>query len=441
MKHSLENFDIYPLVFPADGEAVINVKPLYKHVFFRPESTVRVAYSPILYPGDKQKLSGHAQPEAADFEVLDNTMVIKQFLPEEQEHSFIVYVTDDKGIEVEWLKFYIYSLKEDLISLRPYKGDFHMHSTFSDGKQCPEYVTASCRKIGLDFMVLTDHHEYTPSLKAIEFAETVPTSMKTFPGEEVHLPDNPVHIVNFGGSFSVNDLADKDETAYRREVEAMASGFPSEMPENIRFQIAASEWAYDRIRSGGGLAMYCHPYWRWNNQYNYIWESSVQWMFNRSKFDILELLGGYHRYESFSNNEQTAYYTQEMIRTGGNVDWAVAGVSDSHDCDGDLFRWFYSILFADNCEFDSLKGAFQAQRSVAVKSIKSECPEIYGDLRYVRYAGFLMKNFYPRHDRLCRFEGELMLRLLAGERGAGEILKTTSEPIDALFSKYWQSEK
>ena len=437
MEHSLEHFDIYPLVFPADKEVVINVKPLFKQVDFNLVAKVRVDYTPMLYPNKGQEVLAWATGNDAVFEVIDDGIVIRQFLLGEQEHGFAVYLTNADGTEEACLRFNVYSLNEDLMALRPYKGDFHMHSMESDGLECPEYVTASCRKVGFDFMVLTDHRKYEPSLRSVKFAESLPTGLKTFPGEEIHLPDNPVHIVNFGSSFSINDLANSDEAKYRKEVEEIVAGFPDEMPEYIRFQVASSEWAYDKIREGGGLAMFCHPYWRIAWRYNYIWESCVEWMFKRGKFDILELLGGYYRRESFSNNEQTAHYTQEMAKSNGKVDWAIAGVSDAHGCDRDLFGWYYTILFAEDCEFDSLKTAFKAQRSVAVKSIENECPDIYGSLRYVRYVVFLMKNFYPCHDKFCRLEGELMLRHLAGEEGICELLKTFPARGTAMFEKYW----
>ena len=204
MEHALEYFDISPLVFPADKEAEIKVKPLFEQVDFRFAGKVRIDYTPMLYPkeGQESLIWGEGLPVA--FKLDDDGLVIYQFLAGEQEHGFAVYVTNPDGKEDIWLRFNVYSLNDDLLALRPYKGDFHIHSNQSDGRESPEYVTASCRKVGYDFMTLTDHHKYAPSLRAVKFAESLPTGLKSFPGEEVHLPDNPVHIVNFGGSFSVN---------------------------------------------------------------------------------------------------------------------------------------------------------------------------------------------------------------------------------------------
>mgnify|MGYP003319764264 FL=1 len=74
------------------------------------------------------------------------------------------------------------------------------------------------RKIGLDFMALTDHRKNEPSLPAIRAYDGVPIDLRIYPGEEVHPPNNPVHMVNFAGSFSVNELFE-DKEKYQAEVD------------------------------------------------------------------------------------------------------------------------------------------------------------------------------------------------------------------------------
>ena len=111
-------------------------------------------------------------------------------------------------------EFRIYALREDLFSRYPFKGDFHMHSNRSDGRECPGYVAGACRRIGLDFMALTDHHRYQPSLEAAK-AHANGDDLRIYPGEEVHPPETSVHIVNFGGDHSVNGLFSGDSFARR----------------------------------------------------------------------------------------------------------------------------------------------------------------------------------------------------------------------------------
>ena len=65
--------------------------------------------------------------------------------------------------------------------------------------------------------MISDHERYYPSLRAIECYRDAPIEMTIVPGEEVHMPPvrgkrNAVHIVNFGGEFSVNALVEGTAT-------------------------------------------------------------------------------------------------------------------------------------------------------------------------------------------------------------------------------------
>ena len=64
MEYAPEYFDIYPLVFPADKEAVINVKPLFE----------QVDYTPMLYPNKGQEILDWATGNDTPFEVIDDGM-------------------------------------------------------------------------------------------------------------------------------------------------------------------------------------------------------------------------------------------------------------------------------------------------------------------------------------------------------------------------------
>ncbi len=118
------------------------------------------------------------------FKVLENNgLEISVVCPVEDE--YILKLEDESGKVLE--EFSIYALKSDLYDLRPYKGDFHMHSCNSDGKETAAYVAASCRRVGFDFMALTDHGKYDPSLEAMAAMKQMDCDMLCCPGEEVHL--------------------------------------------------------------------------------------------------------------------------------------------------------------------------------------------------------------------------------------------------------------
>ena len=331
--------------------------------------------------------------------------------PVEGEYTIRLDVADDAGEFVEKAVFAIYALEDDLFVLTPYKGDFHMHSNCSDGAHSPEYVAAVCRKMGFDFMALTDHRLYDPSLVAQKAMAEFGCDMLVTPGEEVHLADNGVHIINFGGKASINKLAADDEQAYFAAVDEYQKTVPAQYDEVTRFQAAASEWAFDRIRDCGGIAMFCHPYWRPGN-HTYIGEDAIDLIIERNRFDVLEVIGGFEPFEIEGNMLSVARWQEECAK-GKTI--PVAGVSDSHDCDKSLAGWYYTIVFAEELSFESIAAAIRDDRSVAVHCPPGHFPLVVGSFRLTRFAYFLLREVYPAHDELCRVEGEIMLRALAGE--------------------------
>jgi predicted metal-dependent phosphoesterase TrpH len=62
----------------------------------------------------------------------------------------------------------------------PLRGDFHVHSRHSDGKEEPAVVCANYRRDGFDFLAITDHRRYFPSLRAIEAYKNIPTGLKIY---------------------------------------------------------------------------------------------------------------------------------------------------------------------------------------------------------------------------------------------------------------------
>ena len=330
--------------------------------------------------------------------------------PVEGEYAVCLGLTDKNGEFEELAVFQIYALRKDLFRMMPYKGDFHMHSNCSDGMETPEYVAATNRKTGYDFMSLTDHKKYAPSLVAQQAMAGFGCDMLVCPGEEVHLKDNPVHIINFGGRSSVNELAFADEEKYLAGVREYEKSIPENYDPCTRFQVAASEWTFDRIRETGGISMFSHPFWR-PQHHNYIGEDVIDLLLERQKFDVLEVIGGFYR--NVESNILSVARWQEEQSKGRKI--PVAGISDSHNCDGALTGWYYTVIFAEDLSFDSLAAAIRDNRSVAVQWIPDTYPMVVGPFRLVKFVFFLLREFYPGHDELCRIEGEIMRRALAGE--------------------------
>ena len=106
---------------------------------------------------------------------------------------------------------------------------------------------------------------------------------------------------------------------------------------------AQTQWAFDKVREAGGLAIFCHPYWVFGDHYS-LAEAYIEHIFATQPFDAFELIGGFMRHEAESNLLQVARYHE--ARAHGRT-FPIVGASDSHGCErGDLFGWYYTIVFS-----------------------------------------------------------------------------------------------
>lgn len=420
-------FDVYPKVVPANAEATITIHPLDPAGRFDDSARHEVTYFPV---EEFSNNSGWPTKDKPAFRVAGGELKVTQFFEAEQEHVLLVEAVDGER-RTPVGSFRVYSLAPDLYPRRAYKGDFHIHSLRSDGKEPPAQVAAFGRAIGMDFLAVTDHGRYAPSLEAQEAFADVPIDLAIYPGEEVHPPDNPVHMVNFGGSFSVNEMF-ADEAAYHAEIDKIEQAL-GELPAGVdRYQYASCVWAFERIRQAGGLAVFCHPYWFTRNRYAPS-GAITSLLLENQPFDALELIGGFHRHEADSNTLQVARYHQQRSR-GRQI--PIVGASDAHGCqNGKLFGWYYSIVFSPSTQLTDLIDSVKGLYSVAVEAMPGERPRAHGPFRLVKYALFLMREVFGPHDALCQEEGQLMLAHLAGDASAAGALGKLKGRTAALMDR------
>ena len=431
-------YDVFPRVVPSGRPATVRIRPRFEHAALPPVERLNVYSVPVdgHYPdGAHRNFAWNADcRQPLEWRLEGGELVVSGIFAGEQEHVITAEITDAKNPQAKTtVEFRIYSLPDDLLALRPYKGDFHLHTTRSDGRECPVYVAARYRQRGFDFLAISDHGRYEPSLEAIDFWQRFGLDFQLYPGEEIHSPGNPVHIINFGAARSVNALFRADEEQYRREVEAIQAGLPPLESGLDTFPVAASEWVFDRIREHGGLAVFCHPY--WYTAQNVICGALASAVFQRRRFDAFELIGGFYKHQSRSNNLQLARWVHEQSH--GNR-FPVVGLSDSHGTsafaegsnrtftggtDRDLFDWNFTLAFAAENSVPALAEAIRRFRSVAVCRYGGERPNLYGDFRMVKYADFLLREYFPILAELCEPEGALMLDFLAGDTGAEAALQ------------------
>ena len=457
MKTELHYYDVFPKVFPAGKEIEITVKPLGYHaeIIKNPEETV--LYVLGIEDGHINDYPERKNNKTAEFTVGDRGVIkFKWTFPKEQQY-FLRFCDKESGKRL--LQLCVYALAEDLCGRYPFIGDLHMHTCRSDGRQCPEVVCANYRKHGYDFTVISDHHRYYPSLEAINAYKDVPIEFNIVPGEEVHMPKGPevindVHIVNFGGNYSVNALLkershceevgegkelrsfngfDCPDTMtneeYYEEIKAFAETL--DIPEGIeKYTYASCVWIFNHIKKAQGLGIFCHPYWI-SNVYQ-VPDAFTDYMLKSAPFDAFEVLGGENYYEQ--NGFQTQKYYE--VRAQG-YDFPIVGSTDSHSSLNNENAYVAStMVFAQENDKDVLIQAIKEKYSVAIDGISEE-KRLVGDLRLSKYAWFLLQEFFPLHDDLCYEEGRAMKDYCCGVEGAKETLEHISGRMKKQREKYF----
>ncbi|MBQ1772087.1 MAG: hypothetical protein II000_09120 [Clostridia bacterium] len=425
------DYDWFPRIVSAGKETVIHIRQLGGSPRFLPDTEYTLIWCAV----DQGKPVDW--PVMSDYETetvrtdSEGNFHLPHTFPSEQEYYLRFYSSEDRLLD----QFPVYCVAGDLIGLYPFMGDTHLHSFRSDGRQAPEVVAANYRKIGYDFLTITDHHRYYPSLEAMRFYKNVPTELCIVPGEEVQLPDanglhNDVHIINFGGLYSVNALTEGlhqsevgDDKMMRSvdgnapdsmtlpEYEALMKKLTDEIdcPKGIdRFPAANCKWVFDEIRKADGLGIFAHPY--WISDAYHVPPKFMDYLVEHEMFDAFEVLGGERYYEQ--NGFQTIRYYED--KANGHI-YPIVGATDSHSSyptnDGAYVA--ATVVFAEKNERKTLISAIKNFYSVAVDKISKEF-RMVGDLRLVKYATYLYQYYFPMHDELCFEEGRLLKQVATG---------------------------
>ena len=301
---------------------------------------------------------------------------------------------------------HVYSLDEDLANLKAYKGDTHLHSCRSDGEGTPFEVACNYRKSGFDFIAITDHHKFAPSLEAQEQIENLTNQFFVFRGEEVHNKSmGYFHIVNFNGESSVNDIIETDDAYVESELERILSSYDLtglSDPRCVAYRIFIAE----HIRKANGVAIMAHPYWETYGEYHMQTEEFV-YHWKNGHFDALEVIAGCDGTGNGNN-------LQEMLRCDMLADGykiPVVGSSDAHTTQNkrpsDRFNNQFTLVFAK--DFNEIPEAIKAERSVAIDRKDDTIYRTVGKFRYGKYARFLMWEYYPIYANLCQEHGDALL--------------------------------
>lgn len=451
MKKSLYQYDVYPKVFLVSNDTVVNICPQNEKALFLSEHEYVVKIhkfsesNPCYYPERDCGLYMHVKADCKGCLSLDIR------LNSEGEYLILVYANEDDKKEIA--SFNIFAVDEDMKGRIPLRGDLHIHTCRSDGRESPNIVSANYRGSGYDFFTISDHGRYYPSLEAMRFYDGI-TDFCIVPGEEVHLPYCNPHYVNFGGSFSINALLtpnknqehSEDDPSWRsldgacpetmsveefkEMIEIEAQNIPLKH-ETERRSFAVLKWIYKKIQKGDGLGIFPHPYWR--HPLDHIPDEYLEYIYREMPFDAFEVLGG----ESFysHNGFQTAFYYDMKCR---GIDPPIVGSTDSHSSISEHnpnALICSTIVFAHENTREELISSIKDKYSVAVDTISREY-RLVGELRLIKYASFLLEEYYPIHDLACRSEGYYMLKYAQGDKDALNVLKAMKGQVPKLIKKY-----
>ena len=449
MKQAFYDYDIYPKVFLGDRETTVTVQPLGVNSAFSPDKAytvkvIRVDQSlPHIYPERGGRTTLSLTPDA------DGCIRVSAYYEGEGEYYVNIYDGERMVVSLS-----VYCLRDDMAGRIPLRGDLHMHTCRSDGHDDPVNVVANYRGHGYDFTVISDHQRYYPSLEAIRRYGDI-SDIAIIPGEEIHVPFNDVHYVNFGGTYSINALVkgspNEERAGYDLEWRSLDGNAPDPMSydefkalieeraksvplehESERLSYAVLEWMYEHMQKNGGLGIFPHPYWLCPLMQ--LPEEYTEFIYKNKPFDAFEVLGGENYFAH--NGFQTALY-YEMRQNG--IDHPVVGSTDSHNSSAEHNRNALicsTIVFAKENERESLIDAIKNKYSVAVDTISKEY-RLVGDFRWVRYGCFLMENYFPIHDEACRAEGYYLRRYFAGDERAAEALRAMKGEIPAMQKRYF----
>lgn len=324
----------------------------------------------------------------------------------------------------------VFALEEDLYCRRPMVGDLHLHSSGSDGQESPDFIVAQYRKSGYDFISLADHHTMEPSLKLIEAFRDLEMGLSLYPAEEVHPPENAIHMLNFGGDRSVNKIFQTDPDRYRQEVAQLQSWLEPTLPEGTDSQLAAScVWIAEQIRKAGGLAVLSHPMERWPLQY--VSEEMLDWFLERGVFDAMDVAV----FEPSAMLRQLARWNDARAK-GWSI--AITGIDDCHGTvPSKSFMTGKTVVFAAENTRDGLVSAIQDGYNVVTHTVQGESTHVYGTYRLVDYTQFLLEEYFPLHDEIAFCEGVRIHDYNNGDPTAAEDIARISRRAKALEDKYF----
>ena len=443
MNNQVFNYSVIPSVVRADMTSQIKIRPLGENASFKAGLTYTLAIRAVdtagSHFGTVEEIKHEVMPDndgCLTFEHYfsgEQKHVIFLTRPEEDMRSMYYEINNHRGRfgENASVQLEVYSLKQDLYGMKCYKGEVHCHTCESDGIQDALHTVGNYRNAGYDFMALTDHFTSFASEKAMRVFKNAPVSMTLMLGEEVHVPSERIHTVHMGGRESINEyFRNNRDKAYERVAEIEAS---LKLPETVnKNDYAWRAFIAEKAHEFGGIAILSHPFWRLGSVY-FISPATAEQLMRDGVHDALDLR---------DDDMEAAVALWADLRADG-IRIPIVGSTDSHRTSPDnpdiAARGGYTLVISPDPSKESIMASIRADRSLCV-STKSDPEFVYGSFRLVKFAKFLLDNYYPVYKKLCWGQGTLMAEYpVNGEADEKTIslLSALNERSDAFSREFF----
>jgi len=324
---------------------------------------------------------------------------------------------------------HLYVLPESLARRWPLRGDFHLHTYYSDGRQPPVEMAVRARELGLDAIAITDHNCYAPSLEAIEHVQRLGLPLICLPGEEVSFSN--WHMLSLGTTTAIWDRYNDGQGLAEIAAQEAELGTASLREGMTAAEYALIKWAVRAIHRAGGLACLAHPYWVCDRG-RHLDRRFYDQLIAEREIDAVELLGDV----DYPDNLLSIAHYQELLYQGYRP--PVLGNSDAHNV-AHTFGHHWTLLLAAEPTAEGVSQAIRDGQSVACTSVGPEGERdglrIYGPLELVEYAYFLAREFFPAHDALCQQEAVLGYAALRGEVILPETWAQRRREMEGLYRR------
>lgn len=397
MGNKKEYYTMPICIFPTGevSEIIITCKYKYQKLVGK----YKVIVSPF-YNYD-YKVSSSYEPYSTIIEAKDNTLVIPFLFDREDMYSInVFYLLDEE--EMLLMSSNVYAVNRDLFERKYYKADLHMHTTYSDGYEPPELVVASARERGMDVIAVTDHNAFSGSVVAREKAADLELDMTVILGEEYSLEYSPMHILALGTEKEIDRKYLTKQVLDMPETKKILESNPTLSCDADVY--ACTQVLLDKVLEIGGISILAHPYWKpiaLNGTRVDTPENVYIELGKDKKFAGIEIVSGSSDGEFNVSNLQAS-----LARTIlGNFDGLpIIGITDSHFYTTDsICGEHFTIMFAKSKKKEHVLEALNGGFTVAVELVNGT-PLCYGGHRLVKFAEFLLKNYFPARDLEARKE-------------------------------------